>query len=102
MRKALLFVAFLFVSAFLLLAASELKSLDPQTQTEIPRFGSPQAVTMDDYFIDHAQGEIAVNNVVTAVVFDYRGFDTLGEATVLFAAVVGVLALFRRLREDER
>jgi multisubunit Na+/H+ antiporter MnhB subunit len=31
-------------------------------------------------------------------VFDYRGFDTLGEATILFSAVAGVLLLFRRVR----
>lgn len=91
MKKAILFVALLFVSAFLLLAASDLRP-----------FGEPQTAAMDDYFIAHAQSEIAVNNVVTAVVFDYRGFDTLGEATVLFSAVVGILALFRKLREDER
>lgn len=91
MRKAILFVAFLFVSAFLLLAVTEMRP-----------FGEPQISDMDDYFIVNTQGEVAVNNVVTAVVFDYRGFDTLGEATVLFAAVVGILGLFRKLREDER
>jgi multicomponent Na+:H+ antiporter subunit B len=34
-------------------------------------------------------------NVVTAVVFDYRGFDTLGEEFILFAAVTGVVLLLR-------
>ncbi|MBE0677030.1 MAG: DUF4040 domain-containing protein [Bacteroidales bacterium] len=34
-------------------------------------------------------------NLVTAVVFDYRGYDTLGEATILFAAVMGILAILR-------
>jgi multicomponent Na+:H+ antiporter subunit B len=38
------------------------------------------------------------SNVVTAIVFDYRGFDTLGEEFILFAAVVGVVIL---LREDD-
>jgi multicomponent Na+:H+ antiporter subunit B len=37
-------------------------------------------------------------NVVTAVVFDYRGFDTMGEEFILFAAVIGVVIL---LREDD-
>jgi multicomponent Na+:H+ antiporter subunit B len=36
-------------------------------------------------------------NVVTAIVFDYRGFDTMGEEFILFASVVGVVML---LRED--
>jgi hypothetical protein len=37
----------------------------------------------------------SANNAVTAVVFDYRGFDTSGEATVRFAAVSGVLVTLR-------
>ena len=40
-------------------------------------------------------------NVVTAIVFDYRGFDTLGEEFILFAAVVGVVLLLRGQGEDE-
>ncbi len=59
-------------------------------------FGAPQAMEMDEHFIERSQEEAAANNVVTAVLFDYRGFDTLGEATVLFAAVVGVALVLRR------
>jgi len=54
---------------------------------------------MDDKIIESAQEEVGANNAVTSVVFDYRGFDTLGEATVLFAAVAGVIILFRRLKK---
>lgn len=51
---------------------------------------------MDDHFIENSQSkETSTNNAVTAIVFDYRGFDTLGEATVLFAAVTGVLVSIR-------
>jgi multicomponent Na+:H+ antiporter subunit B len=43
--------------------------------------------------------ENASANTVTAIVLDYRGFDTLGEVTVLFVAVAGAgLALFGRRR----
>jgi multicomponent Na+:H+ antiporter subunit B len=38
---------------------------------------------------------------VGAVNFDYRAYDTLGEEFILFAAVVGVAALFRLQREEE-
>lgn len=41
-----------------------------------------------------------VLNVVTSVVFDYRGFDTLGEEFVLFASVTGVSLLLRRQHEE--
>ena len=51
---------------------------------------------MDQYYLEKAQPEKAANNVVTAIVFDYRGFDTLGEGAVLFTAICSVAALFRQ------
>lgn len=62
-------------------------------------FGEPPS-EMDDYIIVNTQAETGANNAVTAVVFDYRGYDTLGEATILFAAVTGVVTLFRRRKRD--
>ncbi len=59
-------------------------------------FGRPEAVRMDDYFIKNAQRQTGSNNVVSSIVFDYRGLDTLGEATVLFAAILGVSLIFTR------
>lgn len=47
-----------------------------------------------------AGAERHVTNVVSAVVFDYRGFDTLGEEFILFAAVMGVALLLREARDD--
>jgi len=63
-------------------------------------FGYPPS-DMDDYMIANSQAETANNNVVAAVLFDYRGLDTLGEATVLFTAVTGALLLFRAVRRKE-
>jgi multicomponent Na+:H+ antiporter subunit B len=37
-------------------------------------------------------------NTVTAVVFDYRGFDTMGEELLLFAAACATALLFRETR----
>ncbi len=62
-------------------------------------FGDPGNPEMDQYIIDNTQGETGADNGVTSVVFDYRGFDTLGEATVLFTAFAGVIVLFRRLKK---
>jgi len=62
-------------------------------------FGSPDETDMDNTIIANAQGETGSNNAVTSVVFDYRGFDTLGEATILFTAVAGVILVFRRLKK---
>jgi len=63
-------------------------------------FGYPPS-EMDDYIIQNTQSETGTNNAVTAVVFDYRGFDTLGEATILFTAVTGVVMLFRKKKKEE-
>ena len=65
------------------------------------KFGYPLVSDLDDYFILHGQEQCAANNIVTAVVFDFRGFDTLGEASVLFTAVLGVGVMFRKLRAGE-
>lgn len=86
MKKIILGVTFLLFFAFLVVSAINMRP-----------FGEPIFSEMDDYFIENAQSETGANNVVTSIVFDYRGFDTLGEATVLFAAAVGIVALFRRV-----
>jgi multisubunit Na+/H+ antiporter MnhB subunit len=64
-------------------------------------FGYPSQTDMDDYIIDNAQNQTGSNNVVASVVFDYRGLDTLGEATILFTAVTGVLLLLRTRKRKE-
>ena len=34
-------------------------------------------------------------NIVAAIILDYRGYDTLGEATVLFTSIVGATVMLR-------
>ncbi|MFC0410139.1 MnhB domain-containing protein [Roseomonas elaeocarpi] len=47
-----------------------------------------------------APAERQVTNMVSAVNFDLRGFDTLGEETMLLAAVVGTVVLLRGARGE--
>ncbi|MBN2380420.1 DUF4040 domain-containing protein [candidate division WOR-3 bacterium] len=47
------------------------------------------------HYIKHGLTETGAVNRVAAVILDYRALDTLGEATVLFTAVIGVLAVLR-------
>ncbi|ASI99459.1 hydrogen gas-evolving membrane-bound hydrogenase subunit E [Thermococcus celer] len=54
----------------------------------------------DEYYIEHGVEEVGGTNIVTDIVFDYRGYDTLGEATVLFTAIAGAVALLRPWRRD--
>ncbi|HAE20855.1 MAG TPA: sodium:proton antiporter [Spirochaetaceae bacterium] len=49
-------------------------------------------------YLERAPAELATANVVTAIVVSYRGFDTLGEVAVLFAATAGVGALLTKKR----
>ena len=46
--------------------------------------------------------ETGIPNVVTSVLASYRGFDTLGETTVVFTAGVGIMMLLRRRRRKDQ
>ena len=67
---------------------------------EFPEFG----MTVMDRFADAPSSsylrdglaDTGAPNIVTAVLLDFRAYDTLGEATVLLCAVVGALAILRR------
>lgn len=51
------------------------------------------------YYLDHVKAQTGAVNAVTAIVVNYRGFDTLGEVTVLFIASTGVGALLWRKKK---
>lgn len=46
-------------------------------------------------YIEGAAEKTGSANLVTGVVFDFRGYDTMGEAVVLVTAVLGVLTILR-------
>lgn len=73
----------------------------------LPPFGVADAPihkhTVPRYINDTIK-ETRVPNVVTSVLADYRGYDTLGETTVIFTAGIGVMLLLkgrRRRREKD-
>lgn len=49
-------------------------------------------------YLEQGPEEAGVPNIVAAVLASYRGYDTLGEVTVVFTAGIGVIALLRRRR----
>ncbi len=56
-----------------------------------------------DYYLEKSLTELKVSNSVTAIVVNYRGFDTLGEVTVLFLAATGLASImYRRKRKGEK
>jgi multicomponent Na+:H+ antiporter subunit B len=72
---------------------------------DMPVFGDPQAPIHQHVaprYLQDTPTEIGVPNVVTAVLASYRGYDTLGEVTVIFTAGVGVMILLGlRGRKDK-
>jgi len=63
---------------------------------DMPTFGDPEApahLHVAPRYIDRAYEETGVTNMVTAILADYRGYDTLGELTVIFAAGAAVWSL---------
>lgn len=70
----------------------------------LPVIGDPESAPnshVSDYYIEHAVEECNAPNMVTAVIVDYRAFDTMFETTVMFLAglcVVMILANHPRRR----
>jgi multicomponent Na+:H+ antiporter subunit B len=62
-----------------------------QSLAKIP-FGTPKT-KVGRHYIDEGIKETGAVNIVTSVVINYRGFDTLGEVTVLFIASIGIGAV---------
>jgi len=64
--------------------------------TDMPAYGdanSPANRYIGQVYVERTAQEIAVPNIVTAVLASYRGFDTLGETMVIFTAGLGVCLL---------
>jgi len=71
------------------------------TAVDLPDFGNYRGPYGG--LLNHvAPAERHVTEVVTATVFDYRGFDTLGEELILFTAVAGVVLLLEQGERGER
>ena len=63
---------------------------------DIAPFGSPDAPAQTHVapgYLERSIPETGIQNVVTSVLASYRGFDTLGEVTVVFTAGIAVLLL---------
>lgn len=63
---------------------------------DMPYFADAQAPIHQHVaprYIQQSGEEIGIPNIVTSVLASYRGYDTLGEVTVIFTAGIGVLAL---------
>jgi len=60
---------------------------------------SPASLHVSPRYIEKVMEETSVPNMVTAVLADYRGYDTMFETAVIFSAGIAVVMLIRRPRQ---
>ncbi len=82
-----------FFGLFLVFAFFAVKDLAP--------FGQPH-MRVSQQYLETALQKTGAANVVASVILDFRGYDTLGEATVLFTSIVGAFVILRRRGRKHR
>jgi len=88
-KKVMIWCAGLvFIIVFLLAAIKAFQHM--------PAFGEP-TLRMAQYYIDNGLSLTGASNLVAAIILDFRAYDTLGEATVLFTSVAGVVVVLRKM-----
>jgi len=72
---------------------------------DMPDWGdpnSPASKHVSPRYIEKTMDETATPNVVTSVLADYRGYDTLGETTVIFTAGLSCILILRERRRRKK
>ena len=72
---------------------------------DMPYYGDPSAPIHHNVsirYVEKSGEEIGVPNIVTSILASYRGYDTLGETSVIFTAAIGVMALIGRSRRRKK
>jgi multicomponent Na+:H+ antiporter subunit B len=64
--------------------------------------GSPASIHVSPRYLERTLEETATPNAVTSVLADYRGYDTLGETTVIFTAGISCILILRIRRTQKR
>jgi multicomponent Na+:H+ antiporter subunit B len=71
-----------------------------QVFRSLPEFGIPAFATVDNAasqtYIGEGFPKTGAANIVSSVILDFRAYDTLGEATVLFTSIIGATVILRR------
>jgi multicomponent Na+:H+ antiporter subunit B len=70
---------------------------------DFPVFGEPQSPNYTHIvprWIQNSETESGVPNIVTAGLANYRGYDTLGETSVIFTAGITVILLLRTRKKE--
>lgn len=70
----------------------------------MPKFGDPNGPAHNEVskrYVEKGTEETGVINTIAGLILVYRGFDTFGEATILFVAVEGVVSMMRKKYNPE-
>ncbi|MDD5155298.1 MAG: DUF4040 domain-containing protein [Candidatus Omnitrophica bacterium] len=78
----------LFIGCFLVFSYFALK--------ELPAFGQPLMRVSGEYLAGGFT-QTGVANLVSAITLNFRSYDALAEAAIIFASIIGVLAITRRI-----
>jgi multicomponent Na+:H+ antiporter subunit B len=66
----------------------------------LPPFGTPLMSTAQ-YYLENGPTDTGAANIVSSIILDYRAYDTLGELTVLFTAILGTFTILRIRKQPE-
>jgi multicomponent Na+:H+ antiporter subunit B len=91
----------LWMTVFALLGGAALLLLSLKVFKLLPPFGEPLLTTSARY-LERGAAETGSANLVSSIVLDYRGYDTLGEVTVLFTAILGALSILRARKRTDK
>lgn len=72
------------------------------TMPEYGDINAPSNNEVKEYYVENTKEDVNINNMVSAVITDYRVFDTLGEATVLFTSIVAVSGVLKSFKKKEK
>lgn len=71
-----------------------------QVLRALPEFGTPVFAQTDNSasqtYLAEGLKDTGAANIVSSVILDYRAYDTLGEATVLFTSIIGATVILRK------
>ena len=90
-----LFLGIISFGLFLILSNAVL------TMPDLGSLNNPAYNATTLYYIQNAIKDTGASNIIAAIITDFRAFDTLGEAIVLFASIIAVIAVLTNFNSKE-
>jgi multicomponent Na+:H+ antiporter subunit B len=63
---------------------------------------NPTNLNVAPRYLEHGEQEAGTSNIITGILFNYRGYDTLGEVAIISAAAAGVIAVLGQSKKNSR